>query len=176
LHAVGAEKIGMRTLNTQDLLSMELVLGDALSVPAVRFRDRIIECELAVEHDLLVRTEPAAWYQVISNLVANSALHGFADRPEGGCIAMSAVRLGTNRARVTYRDDGRGFSVSERAAAFRQRQPCDSRASGGTPGGLGLAIVHDIVKSRLRGTISLRDDDYGATFDIDFPTLVSPLS
>ncbi|HEY4068208.1 MAG TPA: ATP-binding protein [Burkholderiaceae bacterium] len=150
-----------------DPLSLEVVLGDALSVPMVRFGDRIAECSLQVEGDLLVQTEPNAWYQVISNLVANSALHGFVGREQGGRISVSAGPLDAGRVRVQYRDDGRGFSAHARAGAFTRRY--SSRAGGGSSG-LGLCIIRDIVRDRLFGTIELLAGTEGTAFDIDFPT------
>jgi signal transduction histidine kinase len=150
-----------------DPVDLEVVLGDALSVPMVRFRDRIVECSLEVERDLLVQTEPNAWYQVISNLVANSALHGFAGREQGGRIRVSAEHLDADRVRVRYRDDGRGFSAAARAGAFTRRY--SSRAGSGSSG-LGLCIVRDIVRDRLFGSIALLDVSEGSAFEIDFPT------
>lgn len=150
-----------------DPLSLEVVLGDALSVPMVRFGDRIKECALQVDDDLLVQTEPNAWYQVISNLIANSCLHGFVGREHGGRISVSAERLDGERVRVKYRDDGRGFSAHARAGAFKRRY---SSRTGGGSSGLGLCIIRDIVRDRLFGTISLLDGIEGTAFHIDFPT------
>jgi len=147
-------------------LDFETVLVDALKVPMFRFDDRIIECALEVDQGLRVHTEAAAWHQVISNLVANSVLHGFIGKAEGGRISVSASRSGADRVCVVFRDDGRGFSVRARANAFARAHSTRPDAASS---GLGLSLIRDIVRDRLHGTISLLDSHEGAALSIEFP-------
>ena len=146
-------------------LNLAVVLGEALSAPVARFDERIIECALEVDHDLTVQTEPDAWFLVMAALVANAVQHGFADRKHGGCISVSAGRVGAEQVRVTFTDDGRGFSGDARAAARAHQY---GRGSVGTSS-QGLDVVRDIVRNRLHGTLSLLDTDEGAMLAIDFP-------
>jgi signal transduction histidine kinase len=153
-----------------EALDLGTILADALQVPLARYGERVIECNLEAEADLLVHTEPNAWYQVITNLVANSVLHGFVGREDGGRLEISAWQPEPGRVRVLYRDDGCGMSAHARAQAFVRSYT--SRRGGGSSG-LGLCIMADIVRERLHGRIELLPAEAGPTpgcaFAIDFP-------
>ena len=164
--AVIAARRGARPASFAATVGLQAVLGDALSVPLFRFRDRRIDCTLDVDADLIVDTEPQAWQQVMTNLVANSAHHGFARAEDAARISVTADRVGRDRVRVVYRDNGRGLSVRARNAAFVRQY--SSRAKRGSSG-LGLCIVRDIVRDRLHGCIELIDGDGGAAFGIEVP-------
>lgn len=135
-----------------EALDLGTILADALEVPLARYGDRVVECRLDAEAGLLVHSEPNAWYQVITNLVANSVLHGFVGRAEGGTIEVSASRTESDRVRVVYRDDGCGMSAHARSAAFVRSYT--SRHGAGSSG-LGLGIVAELVRERLHGRIEL---------------------
>ena len=151
-----------------EALDFGTILGDALQLPLARHGHRVAECHLEVETDLRVHTEPNAWYQVITNLVANSVLHGFVGREEGGRVEVTAWRPEDDRVRVVYRDNGCGMSTHARAHAFVQHYT--SRYGAGSSG-LGLCIVAEIVRERLHGRIELlpAEPAGGCAFAIDIP-------
>jgi LytS/YehU family sensor histidine kinase len=141
---------GRRSSDPVRTLNLGSLLEDALCAPAARFDDRIVGWALEVEHDLMTQAEPSAWGQLVMSLVADSVQHGFADRPGGGSISVSAERLGTDRLRVVYRDDGRARCA-------------------GAAGESGPHAAREIVRERLRGRFAVLASEQGAAFEIDVP-------
>ncbi|MGE5546718.1 MAG: sensor histidine kinase [Solirubrobacterales bacterium] len=114
---------------------------------------------------LVVDGYPGALSQVLTNLVMNSAVHGF-EPGIAGTFTVSAARQGTG-VRLVYADDGKGIPEEHRNRVF---DPffTTRRGSGGT--GLGLHIVHNLVVGPLGGTIALDSAvGHGSTFTITFP-------
>jgi signal transduction histidine kinase len=82
--------------------------------------------------------------QVLLNLVRN----GVAYTPEGGIVALTAERSDGGSLVLTVADTGIGIpaeSLPHVFERFYRADPSRTRASGGF--GLGLAIVHDLVKA-----------------------------
>ena len=153
----------------KDGTTLAMLLHEALRDPLARFADRGLRCELRIDATLRTPGSAAAWNKVLSQLVENSVLHGFAGR-EAGQICISAESHGPGVLRVTYRDDGVGFSPEARQHALRRRytsQPVLGCS------GLGLCLLRDIVQSRLSGAIELQDTPSGAAFAIDVPAALS---
>jgi len=102
---------------------------------------------------LVMTSYPGAISQIVTNLVMNGLLHGFAGRPRGqGRMVMSASPDAerTGWVRLVYSDDGSGIEPETLRHIF---EPffTTRRGSGGT--GLGLTIVHSLVVDTLGGEI-----------------------
>nr|WP_319394890.1 HAMP domain-containing sensor histidine kinase [uncultured Desulfobacter sp.] len=105
-------------------------------------------------------------FQVISNLFENSLLHGFENGTLDGEICVS-VQKEANSVLIRYSDTGKGMS-SETAERIFEPFFTTLRAKGGT--GLGMYICHNIVTSRLNGTIECSSmQGQGTTFLITVP-------
>lgn len=128
-----------------------------------RSRHRVL-CE--VPTGIRIETLPGAIYQVLSNLLQNSLVHGFADRDEGGTIRISAeVRDG--RLHLRYADDGVGMDETVRARVF---EPFFTTRRGAGGSGLGLHIVYNLVTQALGGRITCESaSGQGVLFRIDLP-------
>lgn len=113
-----------------------------------QFRDTDIEIFNDCPH-LRVHSYPGALYQIVTNLMMNSLIHGY---PDGGMgkIVLSAEALPGERIALTFTDDGCGIAPSHLGHIF---DPffTTRRGRGGT--GLGLNIVHNLVVNKLRGQI-----------------------
>jgi signal transduction histidine kinase len=123
--------------------------------------------QIALEsgNPVLVDTYPGVITQVINNLVFNSITHGFGDR-EGGQIRISARDEGDDVILV-YRDDGRGLAEDELKHIFEPFYTT-RRGQGGT--GLGMNIVQNLVRDKLKGSIEIaQPEGGGAGFVIRFP-------
>jgi signal transduction histidine kinase len=128
----------------------------------------VLECEPTLE----IHTYAGAIYQIVMNLVVNSATHGFG--PEDAGTLRIQVRAETDTVELSYRDDGRGMSAEVVARVF---DPffTTRRGSGGT--GLGMHICYNLVTQRLRGTIRCESTPgAGVHFLIRFPRTTSPAS
>jgi len=118
------------------------------------------------DRDLAVLADPTRLQQVMWNLLSNAVKF----TPDGGLIRVSA-EAGHGRVRIEVADTGIGIEpaflphVFDR---FRQAESGTTRSYGGL--GLGLAIVHDLV--RLHGgrvDVGSGGEGKGATFVVRLP-------
>lgn len=106
--------------------------------------------ELLCAQPVVCETAPGALYQIVSNLVMNSLIHGFADgRP--GRIGVGVARDGDDIV-IDYRDDGVGMDEATRARVF---DPFFTTRRGQGGSGLGMHIVYNLVTQSLGGSIRL---------------------
>lgn len=125
--------------------------------------------DISAEGRFFLTLNPGAFYQIISNLVLNACLHGYAVK--GGVIAI-AVCQENNRTIITVTDKGAGIAPEHLGKVF---DPffTTRRAKGGT--GLGLNIVYNIVTQAMHGTISVESEiGKGSCFTISLPSAPTP--
>lgn len=135
--------------------------------PMIRQRGVVVNIDGGIS--LAVTTLPGLLAQVVSNLVQNAIVHGFAkvERPE---ILIAIGRTGADHVSIAITDNGIGMPPDIQAKAF---DPffTTKRDSGGT--GLGLHIVHNLVTGPLQGTIDLASiQGHGTRFLITLPVEV----
>lgn len=109
--------------------------------------------------------DPSQFFQIFTNLINNSILHGFEGR-EGGSIFLEVYRI-NDEIILKYIDDGKGIEKDVLDKIF---EPffTTKRGSGGS--GLGLNIVYNIVVGSLKGSISCDSQTgEGTAFTIKFP-------
>jgi signal transduction histidine kinase len=106
---------------------------------------------LDIPSDVIMDSYPGAYGQVLTNLIFNAVIHGFADRSDGNML-IEATRVGDDFVEITFSDDGGGISEDAQRHVF---DPffTTRRAKGST--GLGLHIVHNLVTEQLGGRITL---------------------
>ena len=124
-----------------------------------------VECPEALELD----GYPGALAQVITNLTMNALIHAFGPASTGHI--QIAVAVQDAWVTLSFADDGSGIARDNLPKLF---EPffTTKRGQGGT--GLGLHIVHNIVTSRLGGSISVASTPgQGTQFVMRFPR-VSP--
>ncbi len=105
---------------------------------------------------------PGVFYQILSNLIINSVIHGFEDINEGHILIV--VRRQGSHLEIVYKDDGKGVSKSNLAKIF---DPffTTKRSAGGS--GLGTHIIFNLVTQKLNGTIHADSKEgEGLTFTI----------
>jgi signal transduction histidine kinase len=119
------------------------------------------ECE-----NLHLNTYPGAIYQIISNLVMNSIVHGFAEGSAGE-IRLSGRLNAEGQILLTYRDNGSGIDPAHRNQIF---DPFFTTKRGQGGSGLGLNIVYNLVVKKLSGKIHCDSEPgKGVVFSIIFP-------
>jgi len=103
-----------------------------------------------IDEQLILNIAPGAIYQIISNLIFNSIVHGF---PEGhefeGAIEINGWRQ-NNTIMMSYSDNGIGMNEESMNKIFDPFYTT-KRGSGST--GLGMSIVYNLVTSTLNGVI-----------------------
>lgn len=125
--------------------------------------------EVRCPEPLVVDGYPGPFAQVLTNLVVNSLIHAYAPG-QAGRITIDLEADGPEGVRMTYRDDGRGIPADVLPRIF---DPffTTNRAGGGT--GLGLHIVFNIVRQKLRGDIAVESaPGQGVCFTLRFPARI----
>ncbi|MEO7757513.1 MAG: HAMP domain-containing sensor histidine kinase, partial [Dokdonella sp.] len=126
--------------------------------------------ELHCPPGLIVETAPGALYQIVTNLVMNSLMHGL-EAAGGGSIRIDARREGGD-VLIDYADDGRGMEEAVRTRVF---EPFFTTRRGQGGSGLGMHIVYNLVTQVLHGSIDCQSSPgQGAHFRIRFNPGVIP--
>jgi signal transduction histidine kinase len=112
-----------------------------------RLKGKQIEISVAIDDKLELDSFPGAYSQVMTNLILNSLVHGFAGR-DTGTISLSAYKEKDSLI-IEYSDDGIGVPQENIPKLFDPFYTTNKKA--GT--GLGLHIVHNLVSQKLAGEI-----------------------
>ena len=106
------------------------------------------DIDIICPEELQIESNPGVFYQIFSNLIINSVIHGF-EKKDHGHITIEVKQRGSNL-EIIHKDDGSGLSKSNLAKLF---DPffTTRRALGGS--GLGTHIVYNLVTQKLNGTI-----------------------
>jgi len=118
--------------------------------------------------DIDIVTYPGAFYQVISNLIMNSLIHGFEHIDNGEMVFN--ISLQASNVFIDYSDNGKGIESGHISKIF---DPffTTKRGKGGT--GLGLHIVYNLVVQNLKGTITCSSEvGKGCRFLITLPAKI----
>jgi predicted ATPase/signal transduction histidine kinase/tRNA A-37 threonylcarbamoyl transferase component Bud32 len=126
----------------------------------------VIDCD----DNIVLFSYPGVFSQVISNLIMNSLIHGFQERPTAGQITISAQKnKGKTEKRLVlrYSDNGQGIPNEVIDKIF---EPFFTTNRQGGGSGLGLHIVYNLVTHKLNGTIHCESVvGVGTTFIMEIP-------
>lgn len=143
------------------------LVSDALERLAPQLAKHENTLTTALEPGIVGRWDPLRLEQVVTNLVANAARYA----PKTH-VHIATARQG-DQARLVVRDEGPGIPVEWQSRIF-ERFERGTGDSGGRGLGLGLYIVHEIVRSH-GGVVMLRSaPGAGTTFEIDLPLAGPP--
>ncbi|HEX5757286.1 MAG TPA: two-component regulator propeller domain-containing protein, partial [Arenimonas sp.] len=125
--------------------------------------DLSVDCPEGIELD----TYPGALFQIFTNLVNNSMLHGFAQGQAGQMRIVARAR--DDQVYLLYSDNGRGMSPETAARAF---DPFFTTRRGSGGSGLGLHLVYNLITRLLGGHVELHSTPgEGTEFEIRIPKL-----
>jgi PAS domain S-box-containing protein len=121
--------------------------------------------DIHIPEKIQLDSYPGPIEQIVTNLIANSLLHGLDDNV-GGHISISA-RSEDGMVILEYSDDGRGMSEDTLAQIF---DPFYTTKLGQGGSGLGLYIVYNLVTGVLGGKINASSSPgTGAHFHMRLP-------
>ncbi|MCW8831781.1 MAG: HAMP domain-containing histidine kinase [Colwellia sp.] len=124
-----------------------------------------IQVHLQCPDNIKVNTYPGPIYQIISNFINNSLLHGFEHQTEGN-ITIS-VTIANSKATLVYLDDGIGMSHEILTKIF-EPFVTSKRNQGGS--GLGMNIVYNLVTQVLEGQMTCQSSPgNGIEISLSFP-------
>ncbi|MBF0127163.1 MAG: PAS domain S-box protein [Magnetococcales bacterium] len=129
---------------------MEIVRDVQMSLRN-QFKKSGIEMRVQCPEDLRVVGVPGYLNQILTNLLLNSLLHGFAGGSEAGVITMTFSTDG-QVLHFEYRDTGAGMSEETKQKAF---EPFFTTNRGAGGSGLGLYILYNLITTKLRGGVVL---------------------
>ncbi|WP_299197631.1 ATP-binding protein [uncultured Amphritea sp.] len=115
---------------------------------------------------LILDSYPGSFYQIFTNLILNSLLHGFDNQP-GGTITID-INTSGQRIQIDYRDNGVGITAGWHTKLF---EPFMTTKRSLGCSGLGMHIVYNLVSQLLQGHIECLPSDQGAHFHIDLPLM-----
>ena len=117
------------------------------------------------EDNIIVKSNPGAFYQIISNLINNSIAHAFPDG-RAGKLSINIISSGSGF-KILYQDDGCGMSKEVQDKIF---SPFFTTKRGKGGSGLGMNIVYNLVTQVLNGEIALSSTiNNGSLFKISLP-------
>ena len=112
---------------------------------------------------------PGSYGQVLTNLVINAIIHGYAEEGNGGKIYVTVQAVAPDQASLTVRDEGVGMTKDVKRRIF---DPFFTTRLGHGGSGLGMNIVHGLVIKTLSGSISVKSSPgMGAEISIVFPRI-----
>ncbi|MFZ5764520.1 MAG: PAS domain-containing sensor histidine kinase [Thermodesulfobacteriota bacterium] len=120
---------------------------------------------LECSDDIVLRSYPGAFSQILTNLITNSITHAFAEG-EAGILRMMFTINDTSLVFI-YSDNGKGIAAADLPHIF---EPffTTSRNRGGS--GLGLHIIYNIITQKLNGNVTCHSaPGEGTTFTIQLP-------
>jgi signal transduction histidine kinase len=148
---------------------VDVALADALESAAALFAARALELGITLSVAAApgtVYVDPMRLRQALVNLLDNALRH----TPRDGTVRLVAS-VGETSVRIVVSDTGCGFVGG--VPSFEDNDL--DRPDRGQSSGLGLRIVHAVVRSH-RGTLRIHDDgDGGATVELILPRSDSPL-
>jgi PAS domain S-box-containing protein len=134
--------------------------------PAIRKSGCVIQKD--VPSDLSLNSYPGPLGQVLTNLINNAMVHGFAAE-HTGAITVRARSVDNDRLEISVQDTGRGIKSQDLNRVF---EPFFTTRLGQGGSGLGLHIVHNIVTGVLGGTIDVQSvPEQGSTFTLIVPVM-----
>ena len=120
---------------------------------------------LECKGDMVVRGYAGAISQILTNLVMNSLMHGYASGV-AGTLSLSLQRRG-DMVCMRYCDDGDGVAPEHLDSVF---DPFFTTKRGAGGSGLGMYIVYNLATQRLQGEITLQSEpSQGLCVELIFP-------
>lgn len=127
------------------------------------FEDKQVEYHIDIpEQPFRVKLDTDGYMRILNNLIQNVISHSHADKIE---IALSKER---GNMKILLADNGTGIEKEDLKHIFERLYKCDKgRSEKGS--GLGLSIVHQLVK-KMNGTITAESvPGKGTAFTLIFP-------
>ncbi len=153
-----------QTVEQQRKFNVKSYLQNVLRSLQGQLKQNSIQVNVECDNDLELNSYAGVFAQVITNLVNNSIIHGFAHKNQGQIDVQ--VFSYENQVRLIYRDNGVGIAADILPKIFDPFFTTNKQR--GT--GLGLHIIYNLITQKLNGTIQCNSEyENGAVFTIMIP-------
>nr|WP_225444501.1 two-component regulator propeller domain-containing protein [Pseudomarimonas arenosa] len=144
------------------------VLDELLQSLKLLWKRRSIVLEIDCPPGIQMDSFPGALGQILTNLAQNAVLHAFSGR-DAGLMQIKVVKVDDKNIELRFSDNGIGIADEHLKHIFEPFYTT-RRDQGGT--GLGLHIVHNLVKQVLAGRVTVSSElGKGTEFVIELPTV-----
>lgn len=137
-----------QTSEAEREINVSEYLNEVVQSLAPNFKKTQHTIDIHCPDDLLIKCAPGVLAQILTNMIMNSLIHGFEDKPKGA-IMLQISEQDSNLV-INYSDDGRGLdegTLKRHFDAFFTTR----RGKGGS--GLGTHIMYNLVTQTLGGDI-----------------------
>jgi signal transduction histidine kinase len=137
-----------QTSEAEREINVSEYLTDVVQSLAPNFKKTQHTIDIHCPDDLSIKCAPGVLAQILTNMIMNSLIHGFEDKPKGAIILEISEQ--DNNLVINYSDDGRGLdedTLKRHFDAFFTTR----RGKGGS--GLGTHIMYNLVTQTLGGDI-----------------------
>ncbi len=107
-----------------------------------------VDIQNRVNKEVIMDSYSGDFYQLLTNLILNAMIHGFEGKTSG--VLILSATMANHELSLSVKDNGNGIA-SENVSQLFEPFYTTKRGKGGS--GLGLSIVHNIVKQKLQGRI-----------------------
>ncbi|WP_105168493.1 sensor histidine kinase [Pseudoalteromonas sp. T1lg23B] len=129
-------------------INLKTYIQDVLTSLEPLIKKKNIDIKVTGKDDIEINTYAGAVYQILTNLLNNSVIHGF-DKRSSGEVNIE-FSLDDNYWYMNYQDNGEGMPQSMLKTVF-EPFVTSKRSQGGC--GLGMHIVYNLVTQLLKGEI-----------------------
>lgn len=155
-----------QTTEMRRVFELDSVISEILFASQPMFKHKPFQIETRLAPGLKIDSYPGPLGQVISNLIQNALVHGFAGRDQG-CLSIESRLHDQDYVQIICSDDGVGMSEAVRLRIF---EAFFTTKFGQGGSGLGMQIVYNLVTGLLGGEINVESvPDKGTRITITLP-------
>jgi len=156
--------VGQHT-DTKSCFKLYTELQRLVKILLPKNNSNAITVQLEGDKSIAINSYQSAFYQLFSNLINNSLLHGFENKKSG--LIKIAFEMDDEQLSLMYSDNGHGIPQEILEHLF---EPFVTTKRGQGGSGLGTHIVYNLVVQKLGGTIACDSKlGHGVQFTITFP-------
>lgn len=161
-----------QTSEQRRTFKLNKVIHEVVALLMPMLRKTPYKLDITIPEDIVMDSFPGPIEQIISNLIHNSVLHAF-EGAEVGTMMLTAI-LQDHYVAIEFSDNGKGIPENHLNRIF---DPFFTTKLGRGGTGLGLNIVHNIVKKMLGGQIEVSSrTGKGTAFMLLLPLVAPPLA
>jgi len=160
-----------QTSEQRRAFKLDKVVNEVVALMLPMLRKTPYKLSITIPEEIQMDSFPGPIEQIVTNLINNSILHAF-DEDQQGHMTLVAEKQ-EHHVRLEFSDDGKGIPEHHLNRIF---DPFFTTKLGRGGTGLGLNIVHNIVKKMLGGQIEVNSAAGKGTSFVMILPLIAPIN